>query len=203
MEENLNHEQSLLLINEMIKRAQNNVKMEGTFSLIYWGYVTATLAIIHSVLFHTLNDHSMGSWIWTLMLPAGIVLYFIGRREDKTRLVKTHIDKIGGMVWAGFLISFVVFMVVIHTLNLIFNVPGIFMLQTPTLMIMVGMGQFISACIYSHKMWYVIAALTWTGAVVCAFVYVEIQMIVFAMCMILGFTVPGHILNYQAKKKHV
>jgi MFS family permease len=200
MEENLNHEQSLSLINEMINRARNNVKMEGAYSLIYWGYLTASLAITNCVLMHTMEDPKLSFWIWWLMLPAGLVSYFIERRTKRKTLVKTHIKKKEKMVWMGFLISFMVFTVVINIIHFNVEISQIFMLNTPALMIMVGMGQFISACIYRHKMWYAIAALTWSGAVACAFLRVDIQFIVFAVCMVLGFAVPGHILNVMERK---
>ena len=203
MDTNLNHEQSLSLINEMISRARNNVKHEGATSLIYWGYLTAVLAITNNVLINTLNEPGQSAWIWLLMIPAGIVSYFMERRTDRKKLVKTHIDKIGGMIWAGFLISIVVFMMLIITVYVNFNFQQIFMLHTPTLMIMVGMGQFISACVFRNKMWYAIATLTWAGAFICAFLVPAIQLIVFAACMILGFAVPGHVLNHQAKRSHV
>jgi len=203
METNFSHEQSLSLINEMINRARNNVKQEGALSFIFWGYATAALAIMHSVLMNTLNDPRQSAGIWFLMIPAGIISYFMERRIDRKKLIKTHIDKIAGTVWGAFLISFAVFMVVLITVNIKFGYEQIFMLTTPSLMIMVGLGQFISACIYRNKMWYWFAALTWTGAVACAFLVPDKQMIVFAVCMILGFVVPGHVLIHQAKKSHV
>jgi hypothetical protein len=203
MDTNLNHEQSLSLINEMISRAQNNVKHGGGLSLIYWGYLTAVLAILNCVLLNMHNDGYLSFWVWSLMLPAGVVSYFIQRRESRKTLIKTHIEKIGGMVWLGFLISFVVFTVVIHMMNYNFKINQIFMLNTPALMIMVGMGQFVTACVFRQKMWYATAVLTWAGAAVCAFLAVDMQFIAFAVCMILGFAIPGHILNYQAKKSHV
>ena len=203
MDTNFNHEQSLALINEMINRARNNVKHEGAYSLIFWGYVTAALAIINSVLLNTLNQPQQSNWVWSLMIPAFVVSFFMQRRIDRKRLVKTHIDKIAGNVWGGFLISYVVFEMVIFSTAFRFDTQVIFMLNIPVIMIMVGLGQFISACIYRHKMWYAFAALTWTGAVVCVFLPLYLQFIDFATCMILGFAVPGHILIHQAKKSHV
>ena len=203
MDTNLTYEQSLTLINEMINRARNNVKQGGATSLIYWGYLTAALGITNSVLMNILSDPNQSFWIWFLMIPAGLVSYIMERRKDKKQLVKTHIDKIAGMVWAGFLISFLVFTVVINTVNIKFDLNQIFMLNTPAIMVMVGMGIFISACVFRQKMWYVNAGLTWAGAIVCAFLPVDMQFIVFAVCMILGIAVPGHVLNHQAKKSHV
>ena len=203
MEEKFNHEQSLSLINEMITRAQNNVKKEKPYAIIFWGYVVAASAVINCVLLHTLNDPNQSFWIWSVMFPATVVWYFIERGLSREKLVKTHIDKIGGMVWAGYFISIVVFLAVIFTIAFKFEIYHIFLLITPVILTMVGMGQFATACIYRSKKWYSIAVLFWVGAVVCAFLDTDMQYIVLTVCVILGFIVPGHIMNSQAKKSHV
>jgi len=203
METNLNHEQSLALINEMICRAQNNVQKKGTYLMIYWGYVTALVAILHSVLLLTLNDPNRSGYVWLLMFPAGVISYFIERQIHRETLVRTHIDKIGAMVWYSFLISYFVFMAVIFTVGLKYEIYGAFRLITPVILTMVGMGQFVTACIYRSKIWYITAALVWAGAIICAFFKSDVQLMIFAACMLIGFVVPGHLLNRQAKKSHV
>jgi hypothetical protein len=132
-----------------------------------------------------------------------VVSYFTERRLNNENLVKTHIDKIGGMVWTGYMISTFIFLVVIFTIAFMFETNRIFLLITPVILTMVGMGQFATACIYRNKSWYAIAALFWVGAVACAFMDVDMQFIVLAVCMIFGFVIPGHILNHKAKKSHV
>jgi len=187
----------------MINRARNNVKHRGAYSLIFIGYWAAVLAITHYVLLNTLNEPNKSFWIWSLIIPACVGLYFIERRNKRKALVKTHIDKIGGMVWMGYIISFLVFSIVIHTVMFNFETRGVFRLYVPVTMIMVGMGHFITACIFRQKMWYVIAAMTWVGAVSCAFLTVDTHFIILSVWFILCFAVPGHILNHQAKKSHV
>ena len=199
MEVNLSHEESLTLINEMICRARNNVRVKGAKSLIFWGYVTAALAIANSVLIHILNGQYQSFWIWGLMVPAAVVGFFIERRNRQKTLVKTHIDKIGSMIWLGFFISFAVFTVVIHTVN----ISQIIMINVPVMMILVGMGQFVTACAFRSKMWYLFASLSWTAAIACAFSPLDVQLIIFAAFMIVGFVIPGHILNRQSKESHV
>ena len=203
MEENLDHEQSLSLINEMISRARNNVTTKGAYSLIYWGYITSLLAIINSVLMNTLSNPSQSFLIWSLILPATVGSVFIERRNNRKNLVKTHIDKIGAMVWLGFLISFFVFTFVLHTISIKFEITQIFIANTPVIMIMVGMGHFITACVFRQKKWFAIAAFTWCCAILCAFLNVDMQFLVFAACMIGGLVIPGHILYSKAKKSHV
>ena len=203
MEQNFTHEQSLTLINEMINRARNNVITKG-YSLIYWGYVTAVLAIANFILWQMFDNTSNSFHVWLVMIPAMVAGYFIERRSQREKLVKTQIDHIVGMIWAGFFISFVVFTVVIHVIAYRTECLNIFALNIPVILTMFGMGHFVNACAFRFKMWYAFAAVSWAGAIACcAFLQVEMHLIIFAVCMIAGLAVPGHILNYQAKKSHV
>ena len=203
MDTNFNHEQSLTLINEMINRARNNVGQKGAGSFVFIGYFVAILAVANSVLMQFLSNPLHSIFVWALMIPGCGVMYVIERRNFMKKLVITHIDKIGSMVWLAFFIGFMVFTVVIHTVNLKLNIFEIFMLNMPVMLVLLGMGQFISACVLRQNMWYAVAAQSWAGAIICALIGVEAQFLVFAACMFLGFAVPGHILNYQAKKSDV
>ena len=80
---------------------------------------------------------------------------------------------------------------------------AIFSLCSPVILSMVGTTQFVTACVFRNKMWYAIAALFWAGAVTCAFLTADLHLIVFAVCMIFGYIIPGHVLIYQTKKSHV
>ena len=204
MEEKFNYEESLSLINEMITRAQNNVKKEKAYAIIFLGYVATAAAVATYVLLHTQHNPRLCFWVWSVMIPAAVVSRFIERRLNGEKLIKTHIDKIGGAVWTGYMISVAVFLAVIFTVAFKFEISyRIFLLIVPVILTMVGMGQYATACIYRSKMWYAVAAVFWVGAVVCAFLNVDMQHLLFAVCMILGFVVPGHMMNRQAEKSHV
>jgi hypothetical protein len=202
--EKLSHEQSLTLISEMIDRARNNIRVKGALSLIFWGYVVAVLSIVQCVLINTLDDMMQSSFVWLAMIPAGVVSYFIERRIQRETLVKTHIDSIVAAIWAGFFIGFVVFSVVIHSVVFREGLFDIYLfLMIPIMLIMLGTGQFVAACAFRSKIWYAFAACNWIGAIACIFLPVDMQFIVFAVCMIVGFAIPGHVLNRQSKKRHV
>jgi len=203
MESNFTHEQSLTLINEMISRARNNVSMGGAYSLIYWGYMTAVLAIANSILWHILDNNGKSHYVWFAMIPAMAAGYFIERKSLREKVVKTHIDRIGGIVWAGFFISVIVFSIVIHVIAYTTGWWDILALNIPIIITMFGMGQFATASVFRYKLWYAFAAFSWAGAIVCAFSRIDVQLIVFAVCMMVGLAVPGHILNRQAKNNHV
>jgi len=203
METNFNHEQSLALINEMISRARNNVQKERKHSMIFWGYTVALIALSNFALIHLLSNPHSSFLVWLCILPAWVVSYFIDRRIDRTAMVKTHIDKIGDMVWKGFGIAVLVLVAIVNIMAFKTNDFHSMMLINPIIMGAMGMCEFASASIYRYKPWYWVALFFWAGAIVCAFLRVDWQFMVLAACMILGFVVPGHLLNYQTKKSHV
>ena len=203
MDTNFNHEQSLTLINEMIRRAQNNVNKGKAYSFVILGYVLAAAAVVIYVLLHTLNNPNQSFWVWLVVLPAMVAMHFVERRVNGAKLVKTHIEKIGGMVWAGFGISCFVFLTVVFTTAFNLDTNVLYLLCTPVILIFVGMGQFITACVFRNKMWYSIAAIYWIGALSCTFLPGDMHMIVFAVCMLLRYVIPGHILIRKARKSHV
>jgi len=203
MDTNFNHEQSLTLINEMIQRAQNNVNKGKAYSFVILGYVLAAAAVAVYVLLHTLSNPNQSFWVWLVVLPAMVAMNFVERRVNGAKLVKTHIEKIGGMVWTGFGISCFVFLAVVFTIAFQLETNAVLLLCTPLTLTFVGMAQFITACVFRNKMWYAIAAIFWAGAIACTLLLGDMQMIVFAVCMLFGYVVPGHILIHKAKKSHV
>jgi hypothetical protein len=137
------------------------------------------------------------------MIPALVAMNFVERHVNGDTLFKTHIEKIGGMVWLGFGISIFEFLAVVFSLAFKLQTPVIFVICTPVVLSFVGMAQFITACIYRNKMWYAVALVFWAGALTCIFLNASDCMIVFAVCMLLGYAVPGHVLIHKAKKSHV
>ena len=203
METNLSHEQSLPLISEMINRAQNNFQKESMNPMIYWGYMIAATAIANCIMMHVLKNPHLSFLVWLVMIPCAVGSYFINRRINRTALVKTHIDKIGDMLWKSFGIGVMIFIVTIYIVSFRLKDFQVMLLINSVIMSMIGICEFASACIYRYKPWYWLAALFWTGSVACAFLHVDMQFIVLALCMILGFVIPGHLLNHQVRKSNV
>ncbi|MDR2764306.1 MAG: hypothetical protein LBB90_04680 [Tannerella sp.] len=217
MESNLNHEQSLSLINEMIQRAKNNFR-EGSMSpMIFWGYLTAALAIVNYVLLQVLDCPQTSYRIWWLMLPAWIVSFFVQRRRERKALIKTHLDRIIHSVWLGYVISVALFLAVIFATAFMLKDSRLLLLITPVILLMVGMGEFVTAYTCRSRWWRWIAVMFWVSAMLClippdwilsgdnrvANMYQGHQLLIMAVCMIAGFVVPGHVENRKAKKSHV
>ncbi|MCL2417473.1 MAG: hypothetical protein FWD02_06020 [Bacteroidales bacterium] len=195
-----NHEESLSLINEMISQARNNFQKEKLYSMMYWGYLVACIAIANFVLIQVLSNPNYSFLVWLIVIPGSVVSYLIDRKISRVVLVKTHIDDIGNMLWRGFSIGIFVFIFAVYVLAFRVNSFHVVFLINPGIMILIGVCMFVSARIYQYKPWYLVAVMFWIGAIGCTFLVTDFQFIVLAVCMILGFVVPGHLLNYQAKK---
>ena len=204
MDTKINHEESLALINEMIHQARNNFQKERRHPiLLFWGYMVACTALANFVLLHILNNPNHSFGVWLIMIPCWGISHLIGKNVDRTVLVKTHLDAIGNMLWRGYLIGIFVFLIIIYVITFRTHNYNVMLLINPVIMCIIGICEFVSARIYRYKLWYWIALIFWLGAILCTFLNGDLQFIVLAICMILGYVVPGHLLNYQAKKNHV
>jgi K+-sensing histidine kinase KdpD len=217
MEENLNHNQSMTLINEMIRRAKNNFRKGSMNSAIFWGYLTATLAVADYVLLHVLENPHNAHSVWWLTVPGLLVSFVMERRLDRKMLVKMHLDRIIGFIWKGFTVSIALFLAIIFTVAFILQDNRVLMLITPVILLATGTSMFATAATCRSRMLFVAAAIFWTGSVLCfipfewfftgekwtARVYEGNQLLIFAVCMIAGIVIPGHLENRKAEKHDV
>ncbi|MDR1602039.1 MAG: hypothetical protein LBS42_06375 [Tannerella sp.] len=216
MEQKFTEQESMEVITEMINRARNNFSRNMDMA-IFWGYLVAATAIGNFILLHTLTNKIDAYLVWFLMIPGAVVSYFIRRRADRTVVVKTHIDRIIDAIWVGNGVSIFVFWGLLTIFsNLTQNWVTAFLI-TPTILIILGMSEFVTAfaCRARQMKW--IAVMCWVGAVLCVLPFQwnsmdghfvgtlnqGTQQLILAVCMIVGFVIPGHIINRKQKKNHV
>jgi hypothetical protein len=207
MDTNLNHEQSLTLINEMIAQARNNFQKGSGTGFIFHGYSVACTALLNIALVFLLPHPHQSFWVWWLMLPAWLIdRFIIDRKRDKEALVKTHIDKIIKAAWSGFGIAVVILLMAVFGYGIAQKSANIFILITPLIMIMVGISEFITGVACRFALLKRGAYVMWGGALACLAAYVcwpswsfVSHMLIMALCMILAFVVPGYQMNKMAK----
>ena len=208
METKFTEQESFAIINEMIVRARNNVQKGSANSLIYNGYAVAFVAILNFILLHFLpeGNQSLANWVWILMVPSMFISKYIQSRVDRTAIVKTQIDNIISAMWNGFAISVAVLLSILFSMSLVYQTWHYFAVITPTIMIMVALTEFgvAKACRFKPFLWGAICF--WTGALFCVFFTYfvlkngTIHLLILAICMILGFVIPGYKLNSSTKK---
>jgi len=205
MEKNFNEQDSLKLINEMISQAKNNIQTASASSFIFWGYTVSITALLNFILMHTLENPNMSFHIWWLMIPATIISLVMERNRERKALVKTHLDSIVSYIWLGFLISNISLLITAFGLVLIIKTWSIALVITPIILTLMGLAQFATAAVCKYKPFYYSAVIFWVGTILCMLSLLilergDIQFIILALCLILGFSVPGHILNHKAKQ---
>ncbi len=209
METKLTEVQSLTLISEMIEQARNNFQKGAGTAFIFNGCAVACTALLNVALIFLLPDPYQSFWIWLLMIPSSFIDSLINKKVYKQALVRTHIDTIIGSAWKGFAYSIVIFLILIFGYGASMKEPRIFLLITPVIMTMSGIAQFVTAKACRYKPVLIGAYIMWAGALLCLVSCVSFQawsgithFIILAVCMILGFVVPGYKMN-QLAKNHV
>lgn len=204
MEKKFTEEDSLRLINEMIAQVNSNIQKGAASTMILSGYSVAITAIINIILMHILPDPNMSFWIWSLMILLPIGDRIMNKRKDKESIVRTHIDRIIGNTWGAFGCATAVLFVVIFGLVYAFQTWVFTALFTPIILTMMGIAQYTTAVASKFRPFYWGVIAFWLGAVLCvvSIIFIrnaDIQFIILAVCTIIGFVIPGHILNSKAK----
>jgi len=206
MEKDFSEQDSLRVINQMIAQVNSNIQIKAASSMVMAGYTVASVAILNIILIHTLDNPDMSFWIWGLMLPYAIIQHFIEKKKDKKAIVITYMDKIVGKVWQAFTFSVIVLLIVIFGMTHIYDTWLFSVLFTPVILTLTGLAQYATAATTKFKPFLWGAITLWTGAILCMLLLplfernVEIQFVLLAISMIMGFSVPGHQLNKKAKK---
>lgn len=198
----MSEQESLRIIQEMIVQTRNNFQRKSVDISIFWGYLVAFTAVLNFVLLNTLKEPNYAYLVWLLMIPGAVVSYFISKRIDRSAMVKTHIDSIVQYVWNGYGISVLLLQVVFWAVNVPHRMH--FYLMTPVILLMMGAAQFVTAKACKYNPYYRGAVAFWLGAVCCVWSVwsgkVAYQFIILAVCAIVGFVVPNHVLKHKIKQ---
>ncbi|MDR3253220.1 MAG: hypothetical protein LBT35_06645 [Tannerella sp.] len=211
MESKLSEQESIAVINEMIDRVQNNIRKGSGNSMIYWGYAVAFTAMLNFILLFfpagaggAFFDGAWAFHVWWLMLPFAAISFRLEWKRNKEAIVKTHLDSIIKSIWHGFTISYMVVLGVIFSLCLYENTWWLCFFIPPVVLVLTGFGNYVTAQVSRFKPFKYGAFCMFVGAVICAAPAIieelpsRYQFLVLAVSMILGFVIPGTMLNKKA-----
>ncbi len=205
-ERKLTEKESLEVITLMIARTKQSYIGDGNI-LLMWGYLTVAVTALIWILLITTHS-AVWNWLWFLIwIIGGTATPIMVKRQQAKNGVKNYSDTITSRIWAT-----VVFSVIASTLMclgflLIAGIDSWSMMIAVALIIVpfaeiaqgivikekslmaggaVGLilGIFCTCCIAGHIMLYV----SW---------FMPLFIAAFTAMMI----VPGHILNYKARKE--
>lgn len=205
MEKNFNAQDSLSLINEMITQTRNNIRIGSANSMIFCGYCTAIIAIVNIVLMYVLENPNQSFWVWTLTIPMAIISRIMNSKQDKQAIVRTPIDRIVSKVWLGFIVSVAVFLTSVFMGMFFMNIWISSVFIMPVMLVLTGLAEYITGSATNFRAFIRGAYMFWLGALLSILLFlvfdtIHFQFVIFVICILTGFIIPGHILNRKAKE---
>ncbi|MCE2996679.1 MAG: hypothetical protein ACK5RG_15120 [Cyclobacteriaceae bacterium] len=189
--DNLSPQQSLDLIASMINQAKGNVG-RSSFYFLLWGWL---IAFCNFGMYIVLTFTDYGEYapsVWLLCIPAWAISAMYGRRESKTKMVQTHLDRISMWVW--------ICMAIVITPAWVFGGKINWMMNAIILM-PVGAATFLSGIIVRFNPLLAGGVVFWISGIACYFVNSTDQYLIGGIAMIFGYLVPGYMLRNQ-KENH-
>jgi len=191
-ERKLNEKESLELIFQMIKNTKQRLEDGNGKPFLIWGYITFIVSV---VVFYFINKtgNYLYNWIWFAIPIIGSIGMLLFAKNDKKRGF-TFIDRIIANIWtvlgiAAVLISLSAFFVRIPIL--------------PLILLLMGIGTTLTGLVVKFKPAILSGIL---GMLSCALPFLmpeSEQILVFGFMFLIMMVIPGHILNYNGRKKYV
>ncbi|MCD6062715.1 MAG: hypothetical protein K0R82_626 [Flavipsychrobacter sp.] len=183
----MDNQKQLDLISEMIATARREFNHNGSIYLL-WGWLVCIAAISQYILLQMNSEYN--SVPWSLMIVGAIGQIIMAYRDRNRQTTKTHVGRILGRTWAAFGISLAITLFMMAKLEL--N-------TYPFVMILYAIGLFISGAALEAKALTYGAIACWCCALAAFFVGFEEQLLLLAAAVILGYIIPGYILNARYK----
>ncbi|MCU0421682.1 MAG: hypothetical protein MUC81_02635 [Bacteroidia bacterium] len=184
--------EALLVIEEMINSTKNDVKDNGFYYLI-WGWLVFISSLTDYILLVGFNNDAH-ALVWGILMPLGGLISFVrGRMDVKNQRVKTYIDDTIKHLTIAFTVSIFIVCIIMPITNK--HWQSFF----PTLMVVYAFGVFVFGGILKSKplIWGGIA--NWVCAILAFFFGYDVQLLLLATAVLLGFIIPGHILKARFK----
>lgn len=190
--ENFTPEQSLMLINQMIHTAKKEISDNG-FHYLLWGWLVFAAAVGNFIMIKI--DFEYAFITWPILMPLGgiiAMIYGFSQKKKNQKRVKTMVDHIFIYTWIAFGV----------TLLITLFVSGKVGWETtyPFIMLLYGIGTFISGGIMKFKPLIVGGIICWIGGTAAFFLNFEYQLLVLIGVVLCGYIIPGHILQNKYRK---
>ena len=196
----LNEKESLEIITRMIQNTQRRLERGAGAPMLIWGYATliATLAVWTAV---KLTSDYHYNYLWFIIPVLGGIGMLLRKKQPGG--VRTYVDKVVVYIWmvlgtTGFMLSMVSIM------SVMWNLPILFII-----IIIMGMGSTLTGLVTDFRPMVIggIAGLLisiahylipgYSNKFISGF---DFRMLTFALAFVVMYIIPGHILNYRAKK---
>lgn len=188
----LNEKESLALISRMIQNTQKRLEKGAGKPMLIWGYATIFTTIAVWIVFRLTGNYNW-NYLWFMIPATGVTFMLFNERRPKE--IRTYVDKVVRYIWtvlgcSGFLLS------IMSIFEIMWPFPILFII-----IFVMGMGSILTGLVIEFRPSIIggIIGMFIGSAHYLAEIY-DIKMLTFVLAFIVMFIIPGHILNYRAKK---
>ena len=191
MEDNFSPQQSLQLIESMIKKVRTDISRDRFYFLL-WGW-TAFGAILMQFVLKVFVKYPYHYLVWLSVIPAIIITNIRSYKQEK----ESHSTYVGDSMkhlWIGLGISFFILSIIIT-----FS-PGGWYIAYPFFILFYGLGTFVSGMFLKFKPLVIGGIFNWLLACICVFLPYDYQLLVAAAAILTSYIIPGHIIQPSKTK---
>ena len=192
MEQNMTAEDSLKLIDDMMRQAKRSFH-RMSFYFLLWGVLLIGATLSEYILAHMGHPFNGKSW-GVVGVIGGIVASVHGAREGKKQGASTAMDRLMMWLWAAFVITMLITIIG-------YGVSGG---GTPagSIMVLTGLPTFVSGQLMRFKPLIFGGILFWVLGTASYFVDSQMIMWLYIAAMLFGYIVPGYMLKRQEDVLH-
>jgi hypothetical protein len=184
MEKPLNEHESLAIISSMIAGTRRKMS-EGSSYFLVWGWATFLAALTEFGLLRGGFEHHY--IVWAVFMPAAGILTGVLSRRDAQLGVKTHLDRAMNALWLGFVVTL---LLILGTAVKI-GWENVY----PIVILMYGLGTFVSGGLLRFRPLMFGGALSWALGMAALFVGFDIQLLLVAASVAVSYLIPGYLLK--------
>ncbi|MCE3279910.1 MAG: hypothetical protein K0S44_2101 [Bacteroidetes bacterium] len=187
-EKQLTQEESLRIIHEMISAAKNDVKADA-FIFLLWGWLVFAASLSQFILIKM--NVAWNSVPWMLMPLGGLITIVYSIRAGKKDKTKTAVTESLKYTWIAFSAALLII--------LFFNSMH-FLQVLPCIMVLYGMGLFLSGAALRFKPLIFGGIFCWICAIAGFEVQNIYQLLILAAAVMGGYIIPGYLLKMNNRK---
>jgi len=181
----LTKDESLDLIVNMIGQAKRNIAKGGSFYFLLWGWVVMLANLGHYILgAYDLYEHPY--IVWLITIPAGIASAVYGARQGRNARVKSHLDRLYGLMWMA---------IAVAVMTLIFFIGNVDTNVNATILLFAGLGTLNSGLMLRFKPLVLGGLALWISSIVAFNLPITEQYLVGAIGIFAGYLIPGYLLK--------
>lgn len=191
-EKEITPEESLALIQSMMKKARKRYTDNSVFFLL-WGWITLLASAAHFYL-ATYTDFEHPYAGWGLTIVGAVLSIVISIKHEKSSQVRNYADKMYGWLW--FSLGMAMF-------TIIFNGELIDWNTVPFILLFAGVGTAVSGAMMNFKPLQFGALAFWILSFVAFRQPENHQMLLMAIAVAIGYLLPGYIMKSNFRKNGV